>query len=168
MKTFNVLPTDPSFQALTDYQIEFIIENLNQDAREANMIAKGQNPDDTYYDEDTSWLNTPVDEWDVVADGHDEEDIASQVNRLTSAEDLAKIQDRLKDTQNDVESGSATEKQDEVDRVIQENIRRAKEEAEKYSGMGKNSWKRGGDDEIVGKDISEQVKEYETDEDIWI
>ncbi|MGI4453339.1 hypothetical protein ACR2VR_26815, partial [Klebsiella pneumoniae] len=42
MKEFNVLPTEQRFKDLDDYQIEFIIGNMNRDVYEHNKQLKHQ------------------------------------------------------------------------------------------------------------------------------
>lgn len=52
MKKFNVLPSDPAFQNLTDSHIAYIISNMLIDNREEELIRKGIDPS-TYVEDDS-------------------------------------------------------------------------------------------------------------------
>ena len=52
MKKFNVLPSDPAFQNLTDSHIAYIISNMLIDNREEELIRKGIDPS-THVDDDS-------------------------------------------------------------------------------------------------------------------
>lgn len=174
MTEFKVLPTDPAFQALDRYQLEYIMINMIQDAEDAKMRASGKNPTETYYDEDDSWIDTPIEEWDILAEGHDEEAIFKQLQGIKSEEELAKEAVRLEDNLKDAQAQKRANAQiSDADRVIAKNIENAKADAEKYKDKGIVNGQRVKDMDYVGTDISELVNEYEDsgiqdEEDIWI
>jgi hypothetical protein len=56
MDKFNVLPTDPRFTNLTDYQITFLLESMADDVRSANE-ANSKEGDTTSYTDETGELN---------------------------------------------------------------------------------------------------------------
>lgn len=85
MKEFNVLPTDPRFQALTTNQLDYIINSMVQDSIEIEKASKGVNSEvtasDDNFDLDTD-MNLPQ--------GEDEEDLINQVE-----EQLRKDEEQL-------------------------------------------------------------------------
>lgn len=88
MKEFKVLPTEERFQKLDFYQIAFIIESMNRDNWLEYQASKGQqHMDNLVEDDDSSWWDTPHDEFDPVPDFLDAEDLAKQVeDRMTDLE----------------------------------------------------------------------------------
>ncbi|MCP6183125.1 hypothetical protein NL435_27625, partial [Klebsiella pneumoniae] len=59
MREFNVLPTEQRFKDLDDYQIEFILANMNLDTKEMMEARDGKNYDMKAEDVDTSWFEAP-------------------------------------------------------------------------------------------------------------
>lgn len=55
MKKFNVLPSDPAFQNLTDSHIAYIISNMLIDNREEELISKGIDPSTHVEDDSFEW-----------------------------------------------------------------------------------------------------------------
>ena len=55
MKKFNVLPSDPAFQNLTDSHIAYIISNMLIDNREEELIRKGIDPSTHVEDDSFEW-----------------------------------------------------------------------------------------------------------------
>lgn len=142
MKEFKILPTNPDFQALTEMQVGFIMENMSIDAEYREMIAKGQNPDEHFKDSDDSWWETPIDEFDPkgVIDIPDEE-IQKQIDAFTPEEDRAKLKDIYegsKEWSEYMEEEGSDIREQTVEGVIQENLRKAMAEAKRLRGAGKS------------------------------
>lgn len=101
MKKFNVLPTDERLQNLSIYQINFIIESMNLDAREEERARRGL--DHVAEDDDTSWYNSSSEDFEPVPDFLDADDIATQAyNRLTKSEQ-EKVKERAETELEDTE-----------------------------------------------------------------
>ena len=101
MKKFNVLPTDERFQNLSIYQINFIIESMNLDAREEERARRGL--DHVAEDDDTSWYDSSSEDFEPVPDFLDADDIATQAyNRLTKSEQ-EKVKERAETELEDTE-----------------------------------------------------------------
>lgn len=87
MKTFNVLPTDPRLQAMTQEQIDFILYNVMRDAKEAAAAQKGYYIDADYADDDESYeseiFNRTDDNWEIMREGQDPKEIYEQVKAKT-------------------------------------------------------------------------------------
>ena len=141
MKTFSVLPTDPSFRALTDNQIDLMIYSVQEDNREFELAQKGLTVDSQYYDtdfEDEVW-NKPEGEWEVLRDGDDPDDIARQVEELTKAEDLRNLAmkfDSLEEYNAYRESGGLTQRESEVEEYINKQLALAEEKARRLNAVG--------------------------------
>lgn len=96
MKEFKVLPTEKRFQDLTYEQMSFLIESMNRDSWLASQMAKGkQHMDNLVEDDDSSWWDTPHDEFDPVPDFLDAEDLAKQVEDKMSDLEKQKRQERF-------------------------------------------------------------------------
>ncbi|AII28080.1 tail assembly chaperone [Bacillus phage Bobb] len=141
MKTFNVLPTDPNFLALTDHQIHFMIMSMNEDAREMELARKGLTVDSEHYDtnfEDEVW-NREVGDWDVLKDGHDADDIAKQVEKLTKQEDMKNLDskfDGLDEYNQYREDGGQTVKETEVEQYMNKRLQEALDKAKDIEAAG--------------------------------
>jgi len=134
MKTFNVLPTDPNFLALTDAQIDLMIHSMNEDAREAELARKGLSVESEHYDsgfEEEVW-NREDGEWDVLREGHDADKIAKQVEALTRKEDQSNLDKRFEglDEYNEYrEAGGKTSRETEVEQYMKKRLAEAYEKA---------------------------------------
>lgn len=134
MKTFNVLPTNPDFRALSDDQVELLLYSIEEDYREAELARKGLSADSDYYDssfEEEVW-NKDVGDWEVLKDGHDPDDIARQVEELTKEEDRINLMskfDSLDEYNAYLEAGGKTARESEVEQYIDKQIRAAQEKA---------------------------------------
>ena len=144
MKEFKVLPTNPDFQALTDDQVGFIIGNMNKDAEIAALIAKGIDPDSQVTDSDTTWWDTPIDEFDPKGNlDIDESDIAKQLEELTSEDDrrkLAKISEGNQEWADYLEEEGNANEMLSTEHIIQENLRKAMDEAKMLESTGTSNW----------------------------
>jgi len=141
MKTFNTMPTNPDFLALTDRQVDLMIYSLNEDHREMELARKGLTVDSEHYDsnfEEEVW-NRQVGDWEILKDGHDPDDIARQVEELTRAEDrknLAMKFDSLEEYNDYLAAGGKTVRETEVEQYINKQIQAAEEMARRLSATG--------------------------------
>lgn len=101
MNEFKVLPTDERFQNLTSQQFSFILLSMEQDAKEIEMARKGINPNEYFEDDNADWLNPENDLFEDIELESDE--IAEQVDAITSEEDLEKAKQRFKSEEEWVE-----------------------------------------------------------------
>ncbi|WCS69960.1 hypothetical protein Goe27_00820 [Bacillus phage vB_BsuM-Goe27] len=144
MKTFNTLPTNKDFLALSDDQINMMIYSLQEDGREMELARKGISVDAEYYDADFDeevW-NKPVGEWEVLREGHDADEIARQVAELTRDEDLRNLASRfdgVDEYSKFVEESGKTARQSEVEQYIDRQFAEALEKAHKISAAGKGA-----------------------------
>lgn len=133
MKEFKVLPTDQRFQDLSMHQINFIIASMNYDGKLQERVNKGMDINSTIEDSDTSWWDTPHDEFDPIAEGHDEDDIARQVEeRLTEAERKS-MKDRFEDEiayEEYIRNGGVDFEKESIKQIIQNNLEELREEAQ--------------------------------------
>lgn len=152
MREFNVLPTDERFLKLTDFQIEFILFNMVQDAKEQEMLAKGKKPDSYFEDEDSSWIDAPEEAFEVVPDFMDLDSINKQIEDKLSEDEKRRRQESF-------ESDDPDER-DYVDLVLEAQQRRI-EELDRELGIT--------DSEEVeyNKDTISQALD-ELDDDEWI
>lgn len=109
MKEFNVLPTEQRFKDLDDYQIEFIIANMNKDYDEIVKAQKGKNYDSEFEDDDKSWWNTPTEEFDPTPDFLDADDLAKQMEDRLSEKDKIERAKRLDAELEDETEGLTTQ-----------------------------------------------------------
>ncbi len=123
MKTFNVLPSSPDFQNLTNDQIEFIIEQMNIDYKERNH--KGFNADLGAYDYDDGWFTSDIEDFEPLVAGHDEADIVRQAAAL------------YEDAPTDV---NRTLYLQEVDQKIASDLKAMKLENDKLVAKGVDKW----------------------------
>lgn len=133
MKEFKVLPTDQRFQDLSMHQINFIIASMNYDVKLQERANKGIDISTTIEDNDTSWWGTPHDEFDPIAEGHDEDDIARQVEeRLTEAERKS-MKDRFEDEiayEEYIRNGGVDFEKESIKQIINNNLEELREEAQ--------------------------------------
>lgn len=107
MKLFKILPNDPLLEKLTYSQREFIIQSMNEDAKEAERAARGA--EKTTQAEDKSFESKfySNEEVDLLEDGDDLDDIYKQSLKIKS----------------DVDAKEG--KHEDYDKVIQERIEAA-------------------------------------------
>jgi len=142
MKKFKVLPSNKDFQNLTEHQVGWIMKNMEYDADIKKVLAKGGDPSTFYKDSDDSWYDQPIDEFDP-KDGVNisEEEIQKQVEDLTSDEEKQKLADKRKATEewsDYLEEGGREDLDMTTEGIIQENLRKAREEAERLENAGKS------------------------------
>lgn len=134
MDKFNVLPTEDRFKNLTTEQLSFILESMNRDNWEQRQLAKGiTNFDDVKEDSDTSFLHVKEEDFEVLPDFLDADDINKKMLERLSESEKAKHSERLKA---EFEDGG----QDEPDlhhESIMEQIRKNLEELDDEVNNGK-------------------------------
>lgn len=131
MKTFNKLPSDPTVQALTDEQVDFIILSMNRDAEEQQAAMKGTTladyvDNDEDYENDIFYRNDT--DWELVRPGQDPEKIYEQVQAMTAAKDPeyeAKAKDKLANARDNLLL-KVTSKNEKVDTYINQQIAEVK------------------------------------------
>lgn len=166
MKTFNTLPTNKDFLALSDDQINMMIYSLQEDGREMELARKGISVDAEYYDADFDeevW-NKPVGEWEVLREGHDADEIARQVAELTRDEDLRNLASRfdgVDEYSKFVEESGKTARQSEVEQYIDRQLAGALEKAHKISAAGKGAMV--DDQDLVGASNNPALGESSVD-----
>lgn len=135
MDRFKVLPSNPDFQNLTNEQLEWIIYSSQLDN-------KKYSPGENFADYDESWFNKK--EFSPLRDGDDEEDIARQVEELTTEEEAARLKARwegAEDAEAFAQSGEKSIEEQSIDDMINAKIEDAKKEArniEKYKSGNKH------------------------------
>lgn len=157
LKEFNAFPTNKDFRALSDNQIDMLLYSMGEDARQIELARKGMQADGEHFDnsfEEEVW-NKDVGDWDVLKEGHDADEIARQVEKLTREEDLKNLAGRFDgiDEYNEhLEAGGKTARETEVEQYINKRIAEAEEMARERT-RGKPFGKRLVDDrEISGED----------------
>lgn len=144
MKQFNVLPTDPRFRELTKEQIDFILYSKELDIKEQDRARRGMALDAEFEDyEADEWWNASHEDFKALKDDHDEEDIARQVNALTSEEDRKIIQQKLKDYAEfdaSVADGHKTFEEEAISAVLNDNLTKLFADAKKLEEQGVNKW----------------------------
>lgn len=98
MKEFKVLPTDSRFKELTGHQLSFILESLEYDNKIQEKINKGIDPRTVSEDMDTSWWDVSHEEFEPLVEGHDEKEIARQVEERLNESQRKAIKDRFANT----------------------------------------------------------------------
>lgn len=139
MKEFKVLPTDERFINLTDDQIGFILHNMGYDAKLEEQAMKGIKADSYYEDESDDW-DVDINEFEIIKDGHDENDIANQVEKLTSKEDIKKARERystVEEWNEFLDSGVKLAEDVEKETYMQEQLKKVFAEAEELNSLGK-------------------------------
>lgn len=144
MKEFKVLPTNKDFMNLSEEQIEFIAYSMERDNEELKRAQKGLTGDGSdYHDTDSSWWEADHDEFTALRNDHDEEDIAKQVQSMTTEEDMKKLRSRWDasiEASEIVASGGTTIEQDTIENFMEANIQRVVDEAKNLERQGINRW----------------------------
>lgn len=123
MREFKVLPTDPRFKELTSEQIAFILSNMEEDIiQREKAFNKNKGADESFKDPDTSWYE---DEFTDIDYDIDYEKMEESVERIES-EEAKKKREQINEM---LEEGNDTEKLQETELTVQNNIQKALEEA---------------------------------------
>lgn len=143
MKEFKVLPTDERFINLSDDHIGFILGNMVYDQKLEDQARKGVNPDSYYEDEEDEYWNQPIEDFEALKEEHDELAIAEQVEALTNKEELAKVRERFKSTEewNEfMDKGGALAERAEKEKYLQEKLTKMYEEVAELNQAGVSRW----------------------------
>lgn len=123
MREFKVLPTDPRFQELTSEQIAFILSNMEEDIiQREKAFNKNKGDDESFKDPDTSWYE---DEFTDIDYDIDYDKMEESVERIEN-EEARKKREQINEM---LEEGNDTEKLQETELTVQNNIQKALEEA---------------------------------------
>lgn len=154
MKEFSVLPSSEDFRALSDAQIDMMIFSMIEDNRQADLARRGVKEDGNYFDdafEEEVW-NKGADEWTVLKDGHDPDEIARQVEALTREEDRKNLMskfDSLEDYNKFRENGGQTGRESEISDYIDRQIEAAREKARMLEAA-----RNGGSEKVIVDDAT--------------
>lgn len=143
MKDFQVLPTNPDFMALTEQQIEYIAYSMEKDREEFVQSQRNMKQDADYTDYDDSWWTADHDSFTALRDDHDEEDIARQVNAMTSEKDKQTLRSRLDasyEADGIIDAGGTTVEQDSIQAIMARNLEKVLQEANELAKTGTNKW----------------------------
>lgn len=138
---FKVLPTNEDFQKLSTEQVDWIVINMNIDAKEEARARSGKDPNEIFDDHDTEWLETPNKDFNPVKEGHDMEEFAKQVSAMTSNSYLESLDEKFGNMEDTIKY--LTENSDEKtldkylkEKEMQERLKKAYEDARlKESGQ---------------------------------
>lgn len=123
MREFKVLPTDPRFQELTSEQIAFILSNMEEDIiQREKAFNKNKGDDESFRDPDTSWYE---DEFTDIDYDIDYDKMEESVERIEN-EEAKKKREQINEM---LDEGNDTEKLQETELTVQNNIQKALEEA---------------------------------------
>lgn len=161
MREFKVLPTDSRWLALTDEQIEFMLYSMERDVVEADRARRGIKVDGEYEDNDESWWYAEHDDFEALKDGHDEEDIARQVEDLTTEEDKERLRKRFADNEelNEIEDRFNQEAED----ILEANLKAMFAEAQRLESQGVDNWGKKSEDtateepNVVSTELTQDV-----------
>ena len=159
---FKVLPTNEDFQKLTPEQVDWIVINMNIDAKEEARARSGKDPNEIFDDHDTEWLDTPITEFEPVKEGHDAEEIARQVDAMTSNAYLESLEDRFDSMQETLEYLSEHGDEQTIEQFVKENemkerLKRVYQEArEREAGTFKEEDIAEGVDDMEFKELTNE------------
>lgn len=123
MREFKVLPTDPRFQELTSEQIAFILSNMEEDIiQREKAFNKNKGDDESFKDPDTSWYE---DEFTDIDYDIDYDKMEESVERIEN-EEAKKKREQINEM---LDEGNDTDKLQETELTVQNNIQKALEEA---------------------------------------
>lgn len=123
MREFKVLPTDPRFQELTSEQVAFILSNMEEDiTQREKAFNKNKGDDESFRDPDTSWYE---DEFTDIDYDIDYDKMEESVERIEN-EEAKKKREQINEMLNE---DNDTEKLQETELTVQNNIQKALEEA---------------------------------------
>lgn len=166
LKTFNTMPTNEDFRALSNSQIDLMLYSLETDHKEMEMARKGIDPNSNQYDEsfeEEVW-NQKSGDWDILKEGHDADDIARQINDLTEEGDKEKLYnkfDSLEEYNDYLASGGKTTRESEVESYMNRQLEAAEEKAKMMEGNRKGKPKKElvSDEEEAGESKNNSLSE---------
>lgn len=138
MREFNVLPTDERLTSLSMEQIDFILLSMDRDYDELERARRGVSLESEFEDYDSDWWDASHEEFTAIKEGDDEEDIARQLDSITTDEDLAKLKERYKanDALDQIEKDQITS----INDLIATKLKAVFEEADRLNEAGVSNW----------------------------
>lgn len=175
MREFKVLPTDPRFQELTSEQIAFILSNMEEDIiQREKAFNKNKGDDESFKDPDTSWYE---DEFTDIDYDIDYDKMEESVERIEN-EEAKKKREHINEM---LEEGNDTEKLQETELTVQNNIQKALEEAKDTERLNNGEItanefmerKKLRDSQVVTEETLSTndivgLEDFEDDDELWI
>ena len=175
MREFKVLPTDPRFQELTSEQIAFILSNMEEDiTQREKAFNKNKGDDEAFRDPDTSWYE---DEFTDIDYDIDYDKMEESVERIEN-EDAKKKREQINEM---LDEGNDTEKLQETELTVQNNIQKALEEAKDTERLNNGEItanefmerKKIRDSQVVTEETLSTndivgLEDFEDDDELWI
>lgn len=175
MREFKVLPTDPRFQELTSEQIAFILSNMEEDIiQREKAFNKNKGDDESFKDPDTSWYE---DEFTDIDYDIDYDKMEESVERIEN-EEAKKKREQINEM---LEEGNDTEKLQETELTVQNNIQKALEEAKDTERLNNGEItanefmerKKIRDSQVVTEETLSTndivgLEDFEDDDELWI
>ena len=175
MREFKVLPTDPRFQELTSEQIAFILSNMEEDIiQREKAFNKNKGDDESFKDPDTSWYE---DEFTDIDYDIDYDKMEESVERIEN-EEAKKKREQINEM---LEEGNDTEKLQETELTVQNNIQKALEEAKDTERLNNGEItanefmerKKLRDSQVVTEETLSTndivgLEDFEDDDELWI
>lgn len=175
MREFKVLPTDPRFQELTSEQIAFILSNMEEDIiQREKAFNKNKGDDESFKDPDTSWYE---DEFTDIDYDIDYDKMEESVERIEN-EEAKKKREQINEM---LDEGNNTEKLQETELTVQNNIQKALEEAKDTERLNNGEItanefmerKKLRDSQVVTEETLSTndivgLEDFEDDDELWI
>lgn len=175
MREFKVLPTDPRFQELTSEQIAFILSNMEEDIiQREKAFNKNKGDDESFKDPDTSWYE---DEFTDIDYDIDYDKMEESVERIEN-EEAKKKREQINEM---LDEGNDTEKLQETELTVQNNIQKALEEAKDTERLNNGEItanefmerKKIRDSQVVTEETLSTndivgLEDFEDDDELWI
>lgn len=175
MREFKVLPTDPRFQELTSEQIAFILSNMEEDIiQREKAFNKNKGDDESFKDPDTSWYE---DEFTDIDYDIDYDKMEESVERIEN-EEAKKKREQINEM---LDEGNDTEKLQETELTVQNNIQKALEEAKDTERLNNGEItanefmerKKLRDSQVVTEETLSTndivgLEDFEDDDELWI
>lgn len=175
MREFKVLPTDPRFQELTSEQIAFILSNMEEDIiQREKAFNKNKGDDESFRDPDTSWYE---DEFTDIDYDIDYDKMEESVERIEN-EEAKKKREQINEM---LDEGNDTEKLQETELTVQNNIQKALEEAKDTERLNNGEItanefmerKKLRDSQVVTEETLSTndivgLEDFEDDDELWI
>lgn len=117
---FKVLPTSKDFQELTTEQVDWIVINMNIDAKEEARARSGKDPNEIFEDHDTDWLEGRQEDFEPVKEEHDEKEIAKQLDAMRSNSYLESLEEKLGNMQDTVNYLAENSDEKTLDEYVKE------------------------------------------------
>lgn len=175
MREFKVLPTDPRFQELTSEQIAFILSNMEEDIiQREKAFNKNKGDDESFKDPDTSWYEDEFTDIDYDIDYDKMEESVERIENEEAKRKREQINEML-------DEGNDTEKLQETELTVQNNIQKALEEAKDTERLNNGEItanefmerKKLRDSQVVTEETLSTndivgLEDFEDDDELWI